>query len=86
MVGGPVERARPRRSSLSVPGSSPKMMAKAPSLPADEVFFDLEDSVLPDRKKEARDLVVKASPTATGPPSPSASGSTALTPGGAMAT
>jgi citrate lyase subunit beta/citryl-CoA lyase len=61
MVGGPVERAqRPRRSSLSVPGSSPKMMAKAPSLAADEVFFDLEDSVLPDRKEEARDLVAKA--------------------------
>jgi citrate lyase subunit beta/citryl-CoA lyase len=36
------------------------MMAKASILAADEVFFDLEDSVLPDRKEEARDLVAKA--------------------------
>jgi citrate lyase subunit beta/citryl-CoA lyase len=36
------------------------MLAKAPSLPADEVFFDLEDSVAPDRKDEARENVVEA--------------------------
>jgi citrate lyase subunit beta / citryl-CoA lyase len=36
------------------------MLAKAPSLPADEVFLDLEDSVAPGQKEEARDLVVKA--------------------------
>ena len=29
---------RPRRSCLSVPGSSPKMLSKAPGLPADEDF------------------------------------------------
>jgi citrate lyase subunit beta/citryl-CoA lyase len=51
---------RPRRSCLSVPGSSPKMVAKAPSLAADEIFFDLEDSVAPDRKDEARTNVVEA--------------------------
>src|SRR2546427_724175 len=33
---------RPRRSCLSVPGSSPKMLAKAPTIRADEVFLDLE--------------------------------------------
>ena len=51
---------RPRRSCLSVPGSSPKMLAKAPSLPADEVFMDLEDSVAPGAKEEARGSVVQA--------------------------
>jgi citrate lyase subunit beta/citryl-CoA lyase len=51
---------RPRRSCLSVPGSSPKMLAKAPTLPADEVFMDLEDSVAPLAKEEARSNVVQA--------------------------
>jgi citrate lyase subunit beta / citryl-CoA lyase len=51
---------RPRRSCLSVPGSSPKMLAKAPSLPADEVFMDLEDSVAPGAKEEARGNIVRA--------------------------
>ena len=53
-------KARPRRSCLSVPGSSPKMLAKAPSLPADEVFLDLEDSVAPNVKEEARGNVIEA--------------------------
>jgi citrate lyase subunit beta/citryl-CoA lyase len=51
---------RPRRSCLSVPGSSPKMLAKGPTLPADEVFMDLEDSVAPLAKEEARDNVVQS--------------------------
>lgn len=51
---------RSRRSCLSVPGSSPKMLAKAPTLPADEVFFDLEDSVAPLAKEEARGNVIQA--------------------------
>jgi citrate lyase subunit beta/citryl-CoA lyase len=55
------ERAiRPRRSCLSVPGSSPKMLSKAPGLPADEVFVDLEDSVAPLAKEEARGNVIQA--------------------------
>ncbi|MDQ4025776.1 MAG: aldolase/citrate lyase family protein, partial [Actinomycetota bacterium] len=45
---------RARRSCLSVPGSSPKMLAKGPTLPADMVFMDLEDSVAPLAKEEAR--------------------------------
>ena len=56
----PLRRTRPRRSCLSVPGSSPKMLAKGPTLPADEVFMDLEDSVAPLAKEEARDNVVQA--------------------------
>jgi citrate lyase subunit beta/citryl-CoA lyase len=56
-----IERTvRPRRSCLSVPGSSPKMLAKGPSLPADEVFMDLEDSVAPLAKEEARGNVIQA--------------------------
>jgi citrate lyase subunit beta/citryl-CoA lyase len=44
----------PRRSSLSVPGSSEKMLAKAPGVPADMAFIDLEDSVAPGEKEGAR--------------------------------
>ena len=51
---------RPRRSCLSVPGSSPKMLSKASGLPADEVFMDLEDSVAPLAKEEARGNVIQA--------------------------
>lgn len=36
------------------------MLAKAPGLPADEVFMDLEDSVAPGAKEEARDNIVQA--------------------------
>src|SRR5882724_6903889 len=51
---------RPRRSCLAVPGSSPKMLGKAKGLPADQVFLDLEDSVAPLAKEEARANVVAA--------------------------
>ena len=54
----PVSRAR--RSCLSVPGSSPKMLSKSPTLPADEIFMDLEDSVAPLAKEEARYNVIDA--------------------------
>jgi citrate lyase subunit beta/citryl-CoA lyase len=56
------ERSRdlPRRTCLSVPGSSEKMLNKAPALGADMVFLDLEDSVAPLEKEAARDNVVKA--------------------------
>jgi citrate lyase subunit beta / citryl-CoA lyase len=56
------ERSRnlPRRSCLSVPGSSEKMMGKAQNLGADMVFLDLEDATAPLEKEAARDKVVKA--------------------------
>src|SRR5216684_4773918 len=56
------ERTRnlPRRSCLSVPGSSEKMLSKATTLPADMVFLDLEDAVAPLEKVAARDKVVDA--------------------------
>lgn len=52
--------ARARRTCLSVPGSSPKMLAKAPGLAADEVILDLEDSVVPAVKEQARASVSEA--------------------------
>jgi len=56
------ERTRnlPRRSCLSVPGSSEKMLQKAPGLAADMVFMDLEDAVAPLEKEAARAKVVDA--------------------------
>ena len=53
-------RSLPRRSCLSVPGSSERFIEKAPSVPADMVFLDLEDSVAPLEKLEAREKVVRA--------------------------
>lgn len=51
---------RPRRTCLSVPGSSAKMIEKAKTLPADQVFLDLEDAVAPDAKAQARTQVAVA--------------------------
>jgi citrate lyase subunit beta/citryl-CoA lyase len=42
------------RSKLFVPGSRPELYAKALAGEADALSFDLEDSVAPDRKDEAR--------------------------------
>jgi citrate lyase subunit beta / citryl-CoA lyase len=50
----------PRRSCHAVPGSNEKFLAKAPSLPADMFFFDLEDAVAPLEKEAARSKVVAA--------------------------
>ncbi len=52
--------ARPRRSALYLPGSNPKALAKARELPADAIIFDLEDSVAPDAKPDARERIVAA--------------------------
>jgi citrate lyase subunit beta/citryl-CoA lyase len=56
------ERSRylPRRSCHSVPGSNEKFLAKAPTLPADMFFLDLEDAVAPLEKEDARAKVVAA--------------------------
>jgi citrate lyase subunit beta / citryl-CoA lyase len=51
---------RLRRSELSTPGTSDKMMAKAASSDADLVFLDLEDAVAPSEKPKARPAVVAA--------------------------
>lgn len=51
---------RLRRSELSTPGSSEKMLDKAAASGADFVFCDLEDSVAPAQKESARITVVRA--------------------------
>jgi len=53
--------ARPRRSVLYLPGSNAKALAKARELPADAIILDLEDSVAPEAKPEARERIVAAS-------------------------
>lgn len=57
-----VKQATPRlnRSELAVPGSSTKMLGKAPSSEADIVFLDLEDAVAPDDKPQARKNIIEA--------------------------
>ncbi len=46
------------RSFLFVPGDSPRKFEKAAQGPADALIIDLEDSVAPDRKAEARRLTL----------------------------
>jgi citrate lyase subunit beta / citryl-CoA lyase len=53
-------QAKARRSVLFVPGSSPKMLEKARGLICDVVVLDLEDSVAPEAKDEARAAVCAA--------------------------
>ena len=49
-----------RRSELTCPGHSLKMMAKAAATDADQVMFDLEDAVAVSQKEAARRTVVEA--------------------------
>lgn len=49
-----IEPARPRRSALYMPASNARAVEKARTLPCDVVILDLEDSVAPDAKAEAR--------------------------------
>jgi citrate lyase subunit beta/citryl-CoA lyase len=52
--------ARPRRSVLYMPGSNARALEKGKTLAADGLILDLEDSVFPDAKEEARDRVCQA--------------------------
>ena len=51
---------RLHRSELCVPGTSQRMLEKAPTLGADVVMLDLEDAVAPDDKPRARENVIAA--------------------------
>jgi citrate lyase subunit beta/citryl-CoA lyase len=51
---------RPRRSVLFMPGSNPRALEKARSLPCDGLIFDLEDAVAPEAKETARTAVAAA--------------------------
>ena len=50
----------PYRSVLYMPGSRPRALEKARSLPADALILDLEDAVAPGEKPRARELVAEA--------------------------
>jgi citrate lyase subunit beta/citryl-CoA lyase len=52
--------ARPRRSALYLPASNARAVDKARGLPCDVVILDLEDSVAPDGKADARAGAVEA--------------------------
>ncbi|GER01907.1 CoA ester lyase [Iodidimonas gelatinilytica] len=52
--------ARINRSELAVPGSNRRFLEKAAQAKADVVFLDLEDSVSPELKDEARKNVIEA--------------------------
>ncbi len=52
-----MDRVRPRRSVLYMPGANLRALDKARTLPADGVIFDLEDAVAPEAKNLAREQV-----------------------------
>lgn len=53
-------RQRPYRSVLYIPGSKPRALDKARSLPVDAIIFDLEDAVSLEEKVSARDTLKDA--------------------------
>lgn len=52
-------RAHPYRSVLYIPGSKPRALEKAKSMPVDAIIFDLEDAVAPDEKATARTVLAE---------------------------
>lgn len=52
--------SRLNRCELAVPGSSPKFFEKAAKSKADAIFLDLEDSVAPSDKAQARKNIIEA--------------------------
>ncbi|WP_328916422.1 MULTISPECIES: HpcH/HpaI aldolase/citrate lyase family protein [unclassified Streptomyces] len=56
----PTTAPRPRRSVLYMPGANERALEKAKTLPTDALILDLEDSVAPDAKAEARKRVAEA--------------------------
>jgi citrate lyase subunit beta/citryl-CoA lyase len=53
-------RRAPRRSTLVLPGSNERFLAKAPSIDADAFLLDLEDAVVPEEKPAARERICAA--------------------------
>ena len=56
----PVIEQIKQRSTLAVPASSPKLFAKGLKSGVDAIFMDLEDSVAPPDKIQARENVIEA--------------------------
>jgi citrate lyase subunit beta / citryl-CoA lyase len=60
MSDAPIARElRARRSCHAVPGSNPRFLEKAQGLDSDQVFLDIEDSVAPLAKPDARKNIVE---------------------------
>ncbi len=60
MSDAPITRElRARRSCHAVPGSNPRFLEKAQGLQSDQVFLDIEDSVAPIAKPDARKNIVE---------------------------
>lgn len=53
-------RSRPCRSVLYIPGSKPRALDKARTLPVDAIIFDLEDAVSVEEKDNARATLAEA--------------------------
>lgn len=51
---------RPRRSCHVLPGTNERFLAKAASLPADEIILDLKDGAAANHKEIARRRVIVA--------------------------
>lgn len=51
---------RPRRTTLAVPASSPRMIEKARGLNVDAFFLDLEDACAPSEKENGRRTIIAA--------------------------
>lgn len=51
---------RPRRTTLAVPASNPRMIEKSRSLDVDAFFLDLEDACAPSEKAAGREAIVAA--------------------------
>jgi (3S)-malyl-CoA thioesterase len=79
-------RARPYRSVLYIPGSKPRALEKAKTLPTDAIIFDLEDAVSAEEKPAARALLAETLAGAAMAGRPRSSGSTPSTPPGATMT
>lgn len=53
-------KLRPRRSVLYLPGSNPRALEKARTLPTDALILDMEDAVSPDAKELARRQIAES--------------------------
>ena len=56
------DKAKPLRTMMYVPGNKEDWVRKAPKYGADALIIDLEDSVPPDEKPIAREIVSRLVP------------------------
>ena len=58
MSSAPVQKNRPRRSALYMPGANERALEKGKTVAADVLIMDVEDGVAPEAKEEARARIV----------------------------